>query len=71
MAIYFAIRGILALMTCFQDDKKVPFDEWWYRRDRTHVVFYQEDTLRILADERGWSCEMPAQDVVIMRKPVN
>ena len=60
--------GILAIMTCFQaDDDR--FAGWHYRRDPTHVAFYRAETLHRLAEQRGWSCEIPAKDVAIMRRP--
>lgn len=59
--------GWLALTTCLQiDDAR--FAHWHYRRDPTHVVFYREATLRLLARRHGWRCEFPATDVVLMRK---
>ncbi len=60
--------GYLAVMTCFQtDDAK--FENWHYRRDNTHVAFYRERTFRVIAAQRGWHCEIPAKDVVLMKKP--
>jgi len=60
--------GWLGVMTCFRTDDD-RFKDWHYRRDPTHVVFYREETLRILAHRMGWSCEIPHKDVAIMRKP--
>ena len=59
--------GLLALLTCFQTDD-ARFADWHYRRDPTHVVFYQEATLRHLAELRGWAIEVPAKDVAILQK---
>ena len=59
--------GWLGVMTCFQDDDAA-FAQWHYRRDPTHVVFYRAETFRKLAALRGWSCEIPVKDVVLMRK---
>lgn len=60
--------GWLAIMTCFQtDDAK--FENWHYRKDPTHVVFYREKTFRHLAASRGWSCDVPFKDVALMHKP--
>lgn len=60
--------GYLAVMTCFQtDDAK--FENWHYRRDITHVAFYRERTFRVIAAQRGWHCEIPVKDVVLMKKP--
>lgn len=60
--------GWLGIMTCFQTDD-ARFADWHYRRDPTHVVFYREATLRHVAAARGWSCDIPAKDVALMRKP--
>ena len=58
--------GLLAIMTCFQTDDD-RFAGWHYRRDPTHVVFYREATLRRVAAARGWTCEVPAKDVALLR----
>ena len=59
--------GWLGVMTCFQTDDD-RFDNWHYRRDPTHVVFYRESTLALLADKFGWSMAIPRKDVVLFRK---
>ena len=61
--------GLLAVMTGFQSDD-AEFGNWHYRRDPTHVVFYREETLRLVAERRGWTCEIPSKDVAFMRKPL-
>lgn len=58
--------GRLAAMTCFQTDD-ARFAGWHYRRDPTHVVFYREATFRVIARQRGWTCEIPAKDVAILQ----
>jgi len=60
--------GWLAVMTCFQTDDE-RFAGWHYRADPTHVAFYREETFRQIARQRGWSCEIPAKDIVLMRQP--
>jgi len=60
--------GWLALMTSFQTED-ARFAGWRYRQDPTHVVFYREQTFRHLAELWGWECEIPAKDVVLMRRP--
>lgn len=62
--------GWLAVMTCFQTDD-ARFAGWHYRRDPTHVVFYREATFGVIAGQRGWSCEIPAKDVVLLRRPAD
>ena len=58
--------GWLALMTAFRPEDNA-FANWHYRKDPTHVVFYNETTLRTVADIRGWTCEFPCPDVALMR----
>ena len=60
--------GWLGVMTCFHTDD-ARFGGWHYRKDPTHVVFYREETLRWLAGQFGWHCEIPAKDIALMRKP--
>ena len=59
--------GWLGIMTCFQTDD-ARFDNWHYRRDPTHVVFYRETTFQWLADHHGWQLEIPRKDVVLLKK---
>ncbi|MSQ89878.1 MAG: class I SAM-dependent methyltransferase [Phycisphaerales bacterium] len=59
--------GWLALMTTLQTDD-ARFEQWYYRRDPTHVTFYRAFTMRHIAAQCGWQCEMPANNVVMMRK---
>ena len=61
-------EGWLGIMTCFQTDDD-RFDQWHYRRDPTHVVFYREQTFAWLAGRYGWQYEVPRKDVVLIRKP--
>ena len=58
--------GWLGLMTCFQTDDS-RFARWQYRRDPTHVVFFREQTFRVIAAQRQWECLIPDKDVVLMR----
>ncbi|MBK1850320.1 class I SAM-dependent methyltransferase [Marinobacter sp. 1-4A] len=61
--------GWLGIMTCFQTcDER--FDNWHYRRDPTHVVFYREATLRLIAKRMGWIMSVPCKDVAVFHKPL-
>jgi SAM-dependent methyltransferase len=60
--------GWLGVMTAFRPED-ARFADWHYRKDPTHVVFYNEKTLRAVAQARGWTCEFPAPDIALMRKP--
>jgi len=59
--------GLLAVMTCFQTDD-TRFASWHYRRDPTHVVFYKEETLALIAKQHCWILEVPRKDVAIFTK---
>lgn len=60
--------GWLAVMTCFQTDD-ARFGSWHYRRDPTHVVFYREHTLAVIAERLGWELVVPRKDVALFLKP--
>jgi len=59
--------GLLGVMTVFQTDD-ARFADWHYRRDPTHVVFYRESTLALVAERMGWSMDIPRPNVAIFRK---
>ena len=44
------------------------FEDWYYRRDPTHVVFYSERTFEIIASQRNWVYEVPKKDIVLIYK---
>ncbi len=43
-----ADNGFLAIMTQFVQ-KSLPYKDWWYKNDPTHIVFYQRKTFSYLA----------------------
>lgn len=49
--------GTIAIMTRFYV-VDTPFDQWWYRRDPTHVCFFNEDTMRWIAGRFGWDLRL-------------
>ncbi len=59
--------GILAVMTIFQTDD-ARFENWRYRHDPTHVVFYREQTFAVLARQLQLRCDVIAKDVVFLSK---
>lgn len=60
--------GTLALMTRFRN-AETPFESWWYHRDLTHVSFYSADTMRWIAETRGWKLHLPAPDIALFTIP--
>lgn len=60
--------GLLGVMTRFYPGSDA-FDDWWYRRDPTHVCFYNETTMRWIARHHGLSVEFPRPDVALFEAP--
>ena len=59
--------GWLGIMTNFFDES-INFKDWYYRKDPTHVVFYTEQTFKVIASSRNWKCEIPSKDIVLFKK---
>ena len=59
--------GWFGLMTNFYDDS-IYFEDWYYRKDPTHVVFYSFETLDVLAAIMSWNYEKHANNVVLFQK---
>ena len=60
-------EGYLAIMTTFLEEEK-DFGQWHYRKDPTHVVFYQFQTFKVIASNMNWTLEIPEKDVVVFKK---
>lgn len=63
--------GCLGVMTRMfdADDPEFDFDGWWYRRDPTHVCFYQRRTMRWIAERFGWFVTFVGEAVVLFESP--
>ncbi|MFW6059270.1 MAG: class I SAM-dependent methyltransferase [Phycisphaeraceae bacterium] len=59
--------GWLGVMTQMFDaaDEDFRFADWWYRRDPTHVCFYQPRTMRWIARLFGWTVEFEGTSVAL------
>ena len=62
-----ADKGILGVMTNFYEDT-INFEDWYYRKDPTHVVFYAVKTLQCIAEERSWEVDIQCENVVFFKK---
>ena len=60
-------NGYLAIMTCFMTDDNL-FRDWYYRRDPTHVVFYNKRTFSVIASQMNWTMINPSKDIVFFKK---
>jgi hypothetical protein len=47
--------GFIALMTLFYPQEIQSFFQWFYIRDLSHVVFFQEKTFQVIGDMMGWN----------------
>ena len=59
--------GWLGIMTNFYNDS-INFEDWYYRKDPTHVVFYSKQSFEVIASIMSWSVEIPANNVVLFSK---
>lgn len=46
--------GIFAFMTILHYNDDESFNNWWYRRDETHISFFSENTLKVIAEKIGF-----------------
>ena len=59
--------GWLGIMTSFLTTDDM-FENWYYRRDPTHVTFYAKKTFQVIASQRNWICEVQSKDIVFLQK---
>lgn len=45
--------GTLAIMTQFHQNNSLHFSDWHYARDKSHISFYTEKTMKIIAQKVG------------------
>lgn len=62
-----APAGLLGVMTRFYGEGNA-FADWWYRRDPTHVCFYNEATMRWIAERHGWMAQFPQPNVTLFSR---
>ena len=60
-------NGYLAVMTSFMPSD-LEFEDWYYRRDPTHVVFYNEKTFEVIASQMEWNLIILSKDIIIFKK---
>ena len=59
--------GIIGIMTNFHSEEKI-FENWYYIKDPTHVVFYNKKTFLIIAKIFNWDCEFLGNNLVFFKK---
>lgn len=62
-------NGKLLIMTQFRDMNQEQFLSWWYRRDQTHVSFFNETTFDTICDILGFTIvSSNHKDVIILQQ---
>jgi hypothetical protein len=61
-------EGVLGLMTGIYPTSLEDFKKWWYHRDPTHVVFYNENTMKFLAKKYNKTVSFPQKNIIIFSK---
>lgn len=59
--------GLIGIMTSFLESED-EFDHWYYRKDPTHVHFYQRYTFEVIASRMGWSHQIVSNNIVLFKK---
>ena len=64
------VGGIIGIMTNFHSKENI-FENWYYIKDPTHVVFYTKNTFLIIAKMFKWDCEFLNNNLVFFKKIYN
>ena len=59
--------GILGVMTKLYQNS-INFNDWYYRRDATHVIFFTENTFKWIASHYHLKLEILSDNVIILQK---
>ncbi len=59
--------GSLAIMTLFAPSEE-KLDEWWYVRDKTHMVFYSHETARWISAHYQFSIDLLTDRIALFSK---
>ena len=60
-------NGWFGVMTSFVTEGHL-FNDWYYRRDPTHVVFYKAETFEVIASQRNWNLLIPCKNIALFNK---
>ena len=60
-------NGTVGIMTNFHSEQDI-FENWYYIKDPTHVVFYNKKTFQIIAKIFDWDSEFLGNNLVFLKK---
>ena len=61
-------NGGKKIVTIQKKNKENIFENWYYIKDPTHVVFYTKNTFLIIAKMFKWDCEFLNNNLVFFKK---
>lgn len=64
-------NGRIIIMTLFHSNNECEFNQWWYRRDPTHISFFNYTTFQWIADKLHLEIEYcDKRRIIILNKPI-
>ncbi len=60
--------GVLGLMSAFRVED---FENWYYKRDLTHICFFSPQTFSWIASQLGATLEIPQSGVALLKKELS
>ena len=60
-------NGVIGIMTNFHSEQDI-FENWYYIKDPTHIVFYNKKTFQIIAKIFDWDSEFLGNNLVFFKK---
>ena len=60
-------NGVIGIMTNFHSEQDI-FENWYYIKDPTHIVFYNKKTFQIIAKIFDWDSEFLGNNLVFLKK---
>lgn len=60
-------KGLLVVMTHFYNQQQ-PFENWYYRKDQTHVFIYTPKTVNYIATHFGYEILILTERLMVLRK---
>ncbi len=61
------LDGLLIVMTHIYNNQQ-PFENWYYRKDQTHVFIYTQKTVEYIAHKFGYAIELLTERLFVLKK---
>lgn len=60
--------GWIGLMTQLRDEAAVPFEQWFYKDDKTHICFFSKQSFQWLETSHALHIEFHSDSVILFQK---